>query len=180
MTDEYMVNEPKSLCFCDIPVGSLPVHMEKYGDIGIGIKRNKIDESPFFDKLKPVLYYPHIDEEILNREGAAKRLWSLNDREVVLQDFVKIPTRLSPAASANPNDNSELFESIYEEREWRSTESIKISLDDLAYILVPDRSFLCEQFPKLRTLLRKGVGLITAKDMYKLRVQEISQNGGMA
>ncbi|MBX2995341.1 MAG: hypothetical protein KF681_10970 [Bdellovibrionaceae bacterium] len=175
--EEYFVSEPKALCFCDIPIGSLPIHMSKYGDIGIGVKRGKVNESPFFDKLKPVLYYPHIDEAILRREGETKRFWELFERDVRLADFVKIPTRLGPVGRIDPTDNSELFESIYEEREWRAVEEIKITLDDLAYILVPERSFLSDKFPKLRALVRHGVGLITAKDMYRLRSRGESSLG---
>jgi len=164
----YIVKEPKALCFCDIPIGSLPLHMDKYGDIGIGIRRRKVNDL-FFDILKPVRYYPYISVETLARENS--KLWNVSDKEIILDDFVKIPTLLDPDA-ISISGTSEPFEYIYQEREWRCVEKIKLSVNEISYILLPNRSYISEEFPRLRKLIQHGVGVILAQEMYRLNTQE--------
>lgn len=52
----YVINEPKSLCFCDIPINHLPEHMKKYGDIGLGVRKEVLEN--IVDDLFPVHYLP--------------------------------------------------------------------------------------------------------------------------
>ncbi|WP_413560420.1 abortive infection system antitoxin AbiGi family protein [Bdellovibrio sp. HCB209] len=161
----YLVKEPKSVCFCDIPINSLPIHMAKYGDIGIGIRRNRVVEGSFINHVRPVLYYPHITETELKKQYNIDRFWKLTGNTVTLEDFVKIPTKLSHSPSI-PEHQSEDFESIYEEREWRATKPIELTTQDIAYVIVPDDTYI-KKYHKLQKLIMNGVGLIKAKDMYR-------------
>ncbi|MGE3760077.1 MAG: abortive infection system antitoxin AbiGi family protein [Pseudobdellovibrionaceae bacterium] len=168
---KFVVHEPRALCFCDIPISSLPVHMAKYGDIGIGIHRRKMNDPVFFNKLRPVLYYPHINSQVIHDEQNLNRFWKIEGSTITLHDFVKIPTHLSSEQNANREFNAEQFETIYEEREWRSMSSLRLSLDDIAYFIIPEKSHLSNH-PKIKKLIAEGIGLITAKDMYRLNMSE--------
>ncbi len=164
----YEVNEPRAICFCDIPINSLPIHIEKYGDIGIGIRRQKIVTGAFFNKIKPVLYYPCISEETLFSPENNDRLWKINGNSVTLFDFVKIPTKVDPEREPTPEDHAEEFESIYEEREWRTTEEIVLSTNEIAFIIVPDDTHW-KNCDRISTLVKNGLSLIKAKDLYRLK-----------
>lgn len=164
-TVEYSVEEPKAICFCDITLPYLPLHMEKYGDVGFGIRRKNIDKSDSFN-IRPVRYYPLTKTEQLDEENNI--LWKMVKKKVTLMPFTKIPTDLNDRRTAPAGDNAELFDTIYEEREWRTLERTTFGLTEIAYILIPSRKYLDRtRYKKLFKMIDNGVSLIIAEDLFR-------------
>lgn len=159
ISDSLLVKEPRCLCFCDIPINTLSEHMNKYGDIGLGFKKDVL-ESLVTD-LKPVRYYPVKSKDvlILNEED----LWEQTNNEIELSKYIKVPTKYRNSSG----ENIETFDQIYEEREWRSFEKVEFELKDLAFILLPSRQSVCEvKYPKLYKLIRSEIGVIYADELF--------------
>lgn len=161
-TNPYFVKERKAVCLCDIPISHLPLHMRKYGEIGLGFRKDSLIKAA--QDLQPVRYYNIRDEEHFKSEP--EKLWKIIEREVNLGDFIKIPTCYEEQDELDQGGNSELFESIYEEREWRSIEGFKFSLNELAFIIIPKKELVTDSFPKLKNLI-SNVSVIYADDLYE-------------
>lgn len=160
----FIIKEPRCLCFCDIPINTLSEHMNKYGDIGLGFKKEVLEK--LVNDLKPVRYYPVRNKEDLL--GNEENLWSVNTDEVLLGNYLKIPTNYTGSINYINGKNTETFEQIYEEREWRSFLRLEFKVEDLAYILLPTRSLVTEKlYPNLYGLIRTGVGIIYADEFYQ-------------
>ncbi len=161
----FRVHEPRAVCFCDIPIPHLPIHMCKYGNIGVGIRRRSVSKYPEFG-IMPVRYFPHLSLFHLSLEN--NRLWKKLDNVIELDPFTKVPTHLNDSIDPPEGHNAEHFESIYEEREWRSVTPITLSLDEIAFILLPSRTYVDKaRFPKTIGLIEKGVGMIVADDLFR-------------
>ena len=162
----FWVKEHRALCFCDIPINHLPLHMEKYGDVGFGFRRDKLFLKA--SDLQPVRYFRL--KSSVDLVKYQNRFWKFDDglKEVELDEYIKIPTLLSKDIPVLDDDESELFDRIYEEREWRSIDGFEYTLEELAFVLIPDRVYL-KKYPKLQKLVENGVGLIVATDLYALK-----------
>lgn len=143
--------EPRAICFADIPVNNLPIHINRYFGIGFGFRRNVLINK--IDDLKPVHYYPRKNEFSL-KTACVNYVSGENTFE--LHNYSKIPS------------TSETFDEIYNEREWRSLSDIEFSHEDLALIFFPTRSSLSKalQEPKILNMVKNGVGIFCGEDMF--------------
>lgn len=90
----------------------------------------KTEFEYFSDEIKSLLDENHIDEEI-NQFGVEMALDCISDASKKIEEDYK-----ELLAYIKTFDESE-FDSIYCEREWRSTNSFKFTTDDVAIIVLP-------------------------------------------
>lgn len=161
----YEVREPKAVCFCDISVSHLASHINKYGDVGLGFHRKALVDK--VSDLRPVKYQPI--KELSDLKKFATKDWKFEPlkKEILLDEYVKIPTLLDQTDLMQRGQQSEHFEDIYEEREWRSFERFDFSVEDLAFVVLPKRGLVHSQkHPKLTALLTSGVGVVYAMELF--------------
>ncbi len=165
--------EDKAVCYCDIPINHLALHMKKYNTVGIGIDRDLLaSKAP---DLQPVRYYFIRNKKDFDNDvnGVFKVSENGENRIVSLEKYIKIPTlfkgNVSISTTFQPEvdglDLSEGFNSIYEEREWKHFDSVEISVDQISFLLLPSRKFL-KEIGKLKTLIESNVGIIYADELF--------------
>ncbi|WP_157868236.1 abortive infection system antitoxin AbiGi family protein [Halobacteriovorax marinus] len=163
----YLIEEPKALCFCDIPINHLPEHMKKYGDIGIGVRKDVL-QSKVNDFL-PVHYRPIRNKsDFLNMKDHFSKK-DPKERKFRLKRYSKIPTEFSEYDDGyTSKSNTETFSQIYEEREWRTFEKVKLKRSDISFVLLPDRNILKgkTEFRKIQELINSEIGVIYAEELY--------------
>lgn len=169
--------EPKSVCYCDIPINHLALHMKKYNQVGIGIDRDLLAKKA--EDLQPVRYY-FIREP--NISGSVPGVFTFERNEtsstIKLDKYVKIPTLFNGDSVApgthQPEDSSlavsEGFNSIYEEREWRHFDPIELDYSDISFLLLPSRSWK-EELENLDKLFNAKVGVIYANELFPVGEQ---------
>ncbi len=152
------VYQPGIICFCDIPVGELEIHMEKYSPFGLGFtkqyliaqganpvfymaknaivrrtmtKRRNIPRSEYFDWLIPE--YHTLRQELLQGAAPGDRLDFVarvdNMIEQYLLSFIKF------FDDTKPDDDPDNF---YMEREWRVWGYVDFTLDAIRRIIIPE------------------------------------------
>lgn len=169
------VEEPKAVCFCDIPINHLALHMQKYGYVGLGIDKNLLAEKSL--DLQPVRYY-FIRESIEynhSSSGVFNVVKSEGKRLVQLERYVKIPTLLQddemtdkikqPGNEDKELSVSECFDWIYEEREWRHFDPVTLKYEEVSFLLFPSRKYL-DRLGKLSYLIDSKVGIIYADELF--------------
>lgn len=152
--EEYKLKEPRAICFADIPINSLPIHINHYFGIGLGFRKEALIDN--VDNLKPVDYYPR--KTIFALKNACVDFKD-DERDFTLQDYAKIPSE------------EETFEQIYHEREWRTFGNFEFTSKELAMIFFPSRKILniALKDKKIKALLDSGVGFIAGEDLYQPR-----------
>jgi hypothetical protein len=147
--------EPKAVCFADIPLHNLDIHMERYKNgIGLGFQKKFLMER-FQSEIQPVHYYHSITQSILSDisdEG--------NQGERKLKPYSKIPT-----IKQKPDES---FDSIYLEREWRILSDVNVSAEELAFIALRDRSDFSKfhKSPYASKLLSMGVSIVNIAEIF--------------
>lgn len=180
-SDNNMIN-PSMACFCDIPIGDLGIHINKYSPFGLSFKKSFLIErgaSPVFYVEKNSAYtYSHIK----NRSEYFDRMVNIyrKDCNSVLDYMEKGgKSKLNPRPlhclevskflfdlliyvkffDASEPDNSE--ENFYMEREWRTPYHVHFEIKDVYRIILP--STYNEMF---RKDVPEYVGQITFSDEY--------------
>ena len=163
------VLEPKAVCFCDIPIHNLPSHMNKFGNVGIGVLKSWVMKQQF--GIRPVLYYPLVSPNELLETKLGH--WKLDqDQNILLDRYLKIPTHFGPPdAEEMKRKGTETFPGIYEEREWRSFERTIIEIQEIAFVILPNRNSVNSSFEKLASLLLAPVGRIFANDLFEMETR---------
>ena len=162
-TEELIV--PTVVCFCDIPVEHLSLHMQKYGRFGVALDKAYL----IHEGARPVMYIPFQSDN--HRSVAGKAL--LSNLKAVYQGFREHiydkanlphlrthvqgarPTSAAGAASALDSVlardliaflkpfNSEIPEDhpdyYYAEREWRKYGNQVVTPETVRRVIVPDR-----------------------------------------
>jgi hypothetical protein len=155
--------EPGMICFCDIPVADLHIHMSKYGSCGLAFRKTDLVARG----ANPVLY--------MAREAMVRRTF-INDRgdiprgeyfDLILQDFHALLAQIMPQlggsaadyamlervtrvrnmleehvfgflkffSSALPEDDPANY---YMEREWRVLGNIRFLLGEVTRVIIPE------------------------------------------
>ncbi|WP_300063601.1 abortive infection system antitoxin AbiGi family protein [uncultured Roseobacter sp.] len=145
------------VCFADIPLESLMLHMSKYSQFGLSFEKGFLSERG----VRPVMYFPHwksIPGLSIHGRDAAQRLDTLlkqlfeNEsdgdkqlRRTVLLDLMAFIKPFDVSKSEDDIDN------YYMEREWRSVGYVSFSLTNVQQVLVPSpyQSELLQRFPAL-------------------------------
>ena len=154
------------VCFCDIPLCDLPLHMTKYGGFGVAFERKFLADLG----AVPVIYIPFrgrpaslpyegygrgrvasqavcFDEfwKVLNRiETSLSKVDKQGADRPLSQDIRKMTTFLQMHVAANLKFfNHELADNdpdnFYLEREWRVGQDVHFELNNVMRILIPDR-----------------------------------------
>jgi hypothetical protein len=161
-------------CLSDIPIAHLGYHAHRYGEFAIGFYRDSVVKSgfnPVFYTLEstriiksvygamiclPNVHVPGILQttgflkETLEKVGLsdsgmhfdyidAEALGAIEFVEAARVSFKRL---LAFTKTFSPNE----FDSIYCEREWRSTESYSFTFDDVAMIVLPKKDREIEYF----------------------------------
>lgn len=150
---QYVLTEPRSICFADIPISHLPIHINRYYGIGLGFRRDSIITDR--EDLKPVEYYPRNIEFTL--EHSCEDFNKLNGNAFSLKKYAKVPSQ------------SESFHEIYHEREWRTFSDFEFEPKHLALIFFPTKEILNDALKESRFLdfFKAGVGYICGEDLYE-------------
>lgn len=156
---DYLVKEPRSICFADIPINHLPIHIDRYYGIGLGFRRDIISSK--IDDLKPVEYYPR--KTTFTLENSCEVFFGNTSNPLTLKRYAKIPSM------------DESFEHIYHEREWRTFNNFEFSEVELAMVFFPTRKILQRALSeaKFKSLFSKGVGYICGEDLYEPNEEKI-------
>ena len=150
--DDSML-QPAVVCFCDIPLSDLGIHMAKYSPFGIAF----LKDSLVGKGASPVMYVPkaaHDEKEIyrwkkleeiyrdlfelqraifsvpkgVDPEKAKHWFWALVELDVRVFSYVKVFDH--SVGDDNPANT-------YMEREWRVWGNVRFELKDVYRILVP-------------------------------------------
>ncbi len=153
------------VCFCDIPLGDLDLHMRKYSRFGIAFRKEFLLEKG----ATPVMYVPGLGRPALlpfrpYRRGIVRsnnvafdEFWRRyqrlrarmeeagcgGDRELVrlltdVREFLDIHV-LSHLKFFDPYLYDEDKRNFYMEREWRVMRQVRFRLVDVARIVLPER-----------------------------------------
>lgn len=154
-----------AVCFCDIPLCDLPLHMVKYGDFGLAFSKDFLAD---FGAL-PIVYVPKLGRPAsLPYEGYARR--RVASQAVCYDEFWKVLNRIDAALSqlkdqkgAEPLvrdlrrmitflefhliSNLKFFDhrlsdidrdNFYMEREWRVCQDIPFMFGDVVRVIMPE------------------------------------------
>lgn len=158
-TDLATMFDPAVVCFCDIPVGDVEIHMSKYGPFGLSFSRDFLLEHG----VNPVLY---LAEDAMLEDGLRPNgelfVEEMNHASIFLGDLmwadkkgINVPKKISDdAMRAQQFLNVHVFplvkgfcgasadddpENYYMEREWRRYGDLDFALDDVCRVYLPER-----------------------------------------
>ncbi|HUS75559.1 MAG TPA: abortive infection system antitoxin AbiGi family protein [Methanothrix sp.] len=164
LSDNGMIY-PGMICFCDIPLGDLGIHISKYSNFGLSFSKSflikkganpvlyiaknsaegKVTKSEYYDIMADAF----INSDLLNSpNNYGGKLAATADLMLHLLSHIKF------FDSDKSEDDDENF---YMEREWRSLHNIHFEIKDIRRIILPNSSF-CERF---RNDVPEYVGEIT-------------------
>ena len=149
LSDSEGLIQPRVVCFCDIPLPDVQLHMEKYGRFGIAFRKEFLigkGAAPVFYVPRGVVLFQRTRVEHLDELGEElKKKWTreLKDptkatrhemtiAERFLEDIVL--TYLKTFDETKPEDAPHNY---YMEREWRTRTSIRFTLDDVHRLILP-------------------------------------------
>lgn len=147
LTDGTAVSN-SMVCFCDIPVADLGMHMEKYSQFGLAFQK------PFLltQGVSPVFYVAKTavvgnDDTLGHVLDQAFRDWAslqltfikiLRDNHQAFMSMSCISTRMfSYVQGFDPSLPVEHKNNTYMEREWRTNNDVTFNLDDVFRIVLP-------------------------------------------
>jgi hypothetical protein len=156
---EYLVKEPRSICFADIPINHLPRHIDRYYGIGLGFRKDIIVSK--VSDLKPVEYYPR--KTTFTLENSCEVFFDGTTTPLTLKKYAKIPSQ------------DETFEQIYHEREWRTFNDVKFTNEELAMIFFPSKKILQKALnhPRFQKFINSGVGYICGEDLFEENSEKV-------
>ncbi len=129
-------------CFCDIPLGVIKIHMNRYGKFGIGIRKSFAKKN----YITPVIYF-HSNSDTYYRYISTISKEDIFGNRFSLFPYFKVESR----TTVSIDKKKKTTERFYDEREWRFvagdvidcthlTEiNIKVKLDEENYILSSKR-----------------------------------------
>lgn len=165
------------VCFCDIPLGDLRLHMQKYSEFGLALSKKFLADLG----ASPVIYVPlHGRPALLPYEGYGRRrvasqavafdhFWKLFNRiERAVPDLGRDPRftetsedlhRMIEFLEIHIISNLKFFDhrlhelerhNFYMEREWRVSRNVEFTLNDVRRIIIPSKHAreLRRDFPK--------------------------------
>lgn len=154
------------VCFCDIPLGDMGIHMVKYSDFGLSFDKSfliKNGASPVlyianksivrhFDTGKDLSRSDYFDDHVrkynkLTGKILSKRdeLDQTEDSELVklLSEAMEIVNFLDTmifgfCKPVDEIENESHGENYYMEREWRIIDKLKFELSDICMVILPE------------------------------------------
>jgi hypothetical protein len=143
---------PQVVCFCDIPIGDLDIHVQKYGPFGIGFPKSvlvarganpvfyvakTIERGAAFDHALPewhrmVEMLHNLLMKTAETPGVPPEAHRLHDLTHFL-DF-QVFSFIKPF---DPHLDDSDHENFYMEREWRVVGNVPFALADVSRVLLP-------------------------------------------
>jgi len=105
---KYKVGIPMK-CFCDIPLGIIKKHLNKYGKFGIGLSKEFAKRK----SLSPIIYVHKNSDTLLRYLDSMRKPDIFNDPNSLLP-YIKWDQR-----KYKSTDGKTLRDRYYDEREWR-------------------------------------------------------------
>jgi hypothetical protein len=163
LSNNEMFN-PESVCFCDIPVGDLNIHIPKYSPFGLSFEKLFIvqhggapvyyipkeapvkvkmlarygkNKAQLFDRILPELdAYFNIDDKTIQSLLSTDSP-SIDTKKLLLGSFLKlhILSYIKFFEHDLPDDHEENY---YFEREWRIVGRLEFTVSDIKRILMPE------------------------------------------
>ena len=159
--------EMSMVCFCDIPLADLHLHMKKYGPFGIAFRKNFLATQG----ATPVMYVPQfgrpsiihfrdVDANKPPKHGVASQAVIFNrfgqylnklherisssDDPSLIADWTKMSSFLEGAILSHfkffdHRLQDDHLDNFYMEREWRSANDVRFSMEDIQRIVIPSR-----------------------------------------
>jgi abortive phage resistance protein AbiGi (putative antitoxin) len=142
--------KPHAVCFCDIPVEDLGIHMNKYGNFGLSFLKSYLVQkgaSPVYycAKNSKVIstfhdsrdtYFQQEFERYMNKQYGAEEI-STSDR-VAFHEFFGFYVfgfiKFFDDAAGEKDANN-----FYMEREWRVLGNVRFELGDVYRVIMPER-----------------------------------------
>ena len=162
---------PSMICFCDIPIEDLGIHIRKYSHLGLSfqksflikqgatpllyVERNSAfrstTRSEYFDMMvklyiKNCSSIGHIHNLIKNESNSKEYIKMIESKPnecVKIDNFILYLLSYIKFFDSNRSDDDE--ENFYMEREWRSPYSIRFEIEDIRRIILPN-SFYGKKF----------------------------------
>ena len=172
-------------CLADIPIQHLGYHSKRYGKIAIGFHRDSVQRQ-----FNPVLYNPigsYVNCELgmlhdwINDETVYKLKRTLRNLGIIenthnedvfilideIQDNLDICAQLfvDVLTYSKSFDPSKEFETIYCEREWRSTDDFHFIPSDVAMVVLPRRGGHYKRFVEEHIDLLKHFSVVAWEDL---------------
>jgi hypothetical protein len=153
------------VCFCDIPVEDLQIHMAKYGTFGLAFSKSFLlhrGANPlFYIAIDPATHYEMSDDPYVDTpyadwsfyKHADPLLWERRLRRLiaVLEESARrgVPDAfeaknflyyrlLSYIKAFDINRQDSDLENFYMEREWRCIGNVKFALGDVQRVILPE------------------------------------------
>jgi hypothetical protein len=104
----YKVGIPMK-CFCDIPLGLIKKHLNRYGNFGMGITKSFAKKH----HLSPIIYI-HEKSDTFTRYISTIKKNDIFKNQYSLIPYFKVDIR-----TRKGSDGKKTFERYYDEREWR-------------------------------------------------------------
>lgn len=182
---DFSTNEmylPTMVCFCDIPINDLSIHMQKYGNFGISFNKDFIVKKGG----RPVFYIPkRAVSRISDFQDVAQYFTpKIRDYQNLFECLrttspVDLPLNIQTLMSENPNIieglklffdysifcyiqcfdhtlNDEDANNYYFEREWRVVGDVDFTLDDVKRVFIPEsyEVKIRQEFPNYKGLFK--------------------------
>jgi hypothetical protein len=155
-----------AVCFCDIPLSDLPLHMIKYHDFGLAFSKAFLAEFgaspmvyiPKFGRPAALPYEGYGRGRVSSQAVGFDEFWKVfnridtgllslekqKDSELLVKDVQRLITFLQMHLITNlkffdhrlPDTDPENF---YMEREWRVCQDVPFSLGEIARVIIPER-----------------------------------------
>lgn len=105
---QYKVGIPMK-CFCDIPLGLIKKHLNRYGKFGIGVSKAFAKKN----YLSPILYFHDKSDTFFRYISTA------NKHDIFKNEFSLIPYFKVDVRVIKRTDGKKTTNRYYDEREWR-------------------------------------------------------------
>ncbi|MCB2291887.1 hypothetical protein LGK97_19500 [Clostridium sp. CS001] len=154
------------VCFCDIPISDMDIHMKKYSSFGISFKKKFIagkGATPvhYIDKSSTMQSeswsemfdtYSKKINKFFNDEYTRKGRQREELNEIINMRFFIDQYLMSYLKFFDSSKDDEDIDNYYMEREWRSLMKIDFKLNDIYRLILPSKylnKFMLE-FPKYK------------------------------
>ena len=172
LSDPERLFQASTVCFCDIPVADLAIHVRKYSRFGLAFRKKFLIEKG----AAPVFYVPR-GVKLFHRtraqwlDDAGKELADARGRSIAPGERLQIPEETSLGkfldyivlSYLKPFDEMKGEgdpENYYMEREWRTLTSVRFVLTDVYRVIIPQ-----EYTHKFRCNVPMYTGQVTFSDL---------------
>jgi len=152
--------EVQQVCFCDIPIEDLDLHMRKYSQFGLAftkkylvtrgatpvfyVSENSLITEPTFYSIPATAKLPITLKEVFDSFGTDWEQFGIREQGAGRRhpDLFSLETKLDWLFFAqlkffDPTKDEDHDENFYMEREWRVLGTVAFTLEDVARVILP-------------------------------------------